>query len=455
MLNKIEKSILDEQLIKPGDRVLCAVSGGADSVALLNLLKQLADRHSFAVAAVHLDHCLRAESGADAEFVASLCGNLMVPLEVETIDIQALSAERGEGLEATGRFARRRLFERVAKEQGCTSIALAHHADDQAETVLFRLLRGSGLTGLAAMRPRSGLYIRPLLPFKKVELNNWLTNNGIDWREDASNQDPSFSRNRIRHQIMPELRQINFQVDEALCRFSQQAALDEGFWQGQVDKFLLQWMNSEQDDVLVMPIDQLQTTHQALRQRILRGMLECLRGDLRQIDAGHIDQIEALLESSKSQAETFLPGAWVARRYDVLQMQLSPPEIVDFELTILAEGSYPLPNGQHLIVTEQSATEAASDAVEFCSEQVSFPLTVRSVVPGDRFQPSGMSGHKRLKDYFIDNKVSRENRRRALVVSAGSTIIWLVGARRCQGFQPDSGKPVLQLRLEQSVFVNE
>lgn len=456
MLKQLENLIRNERLIESGDRVLCAVSGGADSVALLVLLKQLSGRFPFVLIAAHLNHSLRVESGEDAQFVADLCAKLLVPLEAETIDIKTLSEERGEGLEATGRFARRRFFERVAQEQNCTSIALAHHADDQAETVLFRLFRGSGLTGLGAMRTRAGLYVRPLLHFRKAELHDWLDVNGIAWREDASNLDPAFSRNRIRNQILPELRQINLQVEEALCRFSQQVALEEEFWTGHVNTFLLQNMTRvEENSALSMSGSKLLAVHPAMRRRVLRGMLDCLRGDLRQIDAGHIDQIEALLVGSKSQSELNLPGAWIARRYDQLHMRLEPPVFSDFELPIMETGTYPLPNGECLVVTLQPAKGADRDVVEFCSEQVSFPLTVRTVRPGDRFQPSGMDGHKRLKDYFIDNKIPHESRRSSLVVCANGIIIWLVGERRCEGFRADIDKPVLHMRVERSVFVNE
>lgn len=456
MLKKLEKILHVESLIKPGDKVLCAVSGGADSVALLVMLKRLSGPLSFDLSAAHLDHCLRAESGDDAKFVEKLCGSLDVPLTAEVVDIRALASERGEGLEAAGRHARRRFLERVAQEHDCTSVALAHHSGDQAETVLFRLLRGSGLSGLAAMQPRSGVYIRPLLSFKKVELRTWLNTNEVEWREDASNLDSNFSRNRIRNEIMPELLKINQHADDAICRLSHQVSLEEEFWKDQVGSFLQRHLAEENGEaVLSLSVDSLQSIHRALRRRVLRGVLERVRGDLRQIDSCHVDQIEALLESDKPQAETFLPGAWVARRYGRLKVSLEPPVVKSFDLSIDSEGEYALPYGGRLIVTVQAASMAGADVVEFCPEQISFPLNVRSVRPGDRFQPSGMNGHKRLKDYFIDNKVSHENRRKALIVSSDDKILWLVGERRCEGFNPDFDKPVLQIRFERSVFVDE
>ena len=456
MLKRLEKTIHEEGLIEPDDRVLCAVSGGSDSVALLVLLKRLSATLPFDLYAAHLDHSLRPESVADQEFVTDLCAALSVPLQSEVVDVQALSLERGEGLEATGRFARRDFFERVAKTLGCQSIALAHHADDQAETVLFRLLRGSGLTGLKAMSPRSGLYIRPLLSCKKVDLCQWLTENGVGWREDASNLDPVFSRNRIRHEILPGLLRINPQVDAALCRFSRQVALEEDFWKEQVERFLARHLIQEQESgALVVPLDALQSVHPALCRRVLRGVLEQLRGDLQQIDAGHIDQVVTMINSPKPQSEVSLPGAWVARRYKLLRMQVEVPVFEPFEQRISGEGRYLLPNGDCLTVMHRSVFESGPDVTEFCAEQIIFPLTVRSIQPGDQFQPSGMAGHKRLKNYFIDNKVPYEIRRQTPVVCMGSTILWVADMRRCEGFWPVNGRPVLQIRLERSVFADE
>ncbi len=458
MLKTIEKTLRDEQLINPGDRVLCAVSGGADSVALLTLLKQLSVHGSFDLYAAHLDHRLRPESGDDANFVAALCVELQVPLFVESIDVQQLSAQRREGLEAAGRFARRRFFEKVARDQGCTSIALAHHADDQAETVLFRLARGSGLTGLAAMRHHSGLYIRPLLDFKKVELRDWLVASEIDWREDASNLDLKFSRNLIRNQILPALRQVNTETDEALCRFSRQVALEEGFWNEQVDAVLSRHLLAGQvAGSLQISVASLLTLHPALRRRVIRGIIGRLRGDLQRFESSHVDQVESLLVNPKPQVETCLPGVWAARRYELLELRLEPPEIEPFELIIMQEGRYDLPGGDCIVVALHHASEldAGPSVSEFCAEQIRFPLTVRSVKPGDRFQPSGMAGHKRLKNYFIDNKIHREMRQKIPVVCSGETILWLVGERRCEGAWPVKDMPKLHMRLEQAVFVDE
>ncbi len=458
MLKRLEKTIHDERLINPGTRVLCAVSGGADSVALLLLLNQLSIRIPFTLYVAHLNHCLRPESVADAAFVSTLCASLQVPLSSESVDVKALSAQRREGLEAAGRFARRSFFERVAQEQKCDAIALAHHADDQAETVLFRLARGSGLTGLAAMRSHSGLYIRPLLGFRKLELVEWLIKNRIDWREDASNLDPAFSRNLIRHQVLPLLRQVNEQTERALCRLSRQVALEEDFWKEQVASVLTQYLVVEPEgSTMTIPVSIFLSSHPALRRRVIRAVLDRVRGDLQQIEAAHIDQVDALLISSKPQGEASLPGAWVARRYDLMQFRLEPHEIKPFEIVIQDEGVYPLPGGDHLVVELKSTpmSNLGLFAVEFCSEQISFPLVVRSVRSGDRFKPSGMSGHKQLKNYFIDNKIPHEIRQKIPVVTTGDTILWLAGERRCEGFWPVLGRMKFQMRLEPSVFVDE
>ena len=155
--------------------------------------------------------------------------------------------------------------------------------------------------------------------------------------------------------------------------------------------------------------------------------------------------------------ETCLPGVWVARRYELLELRLEPPEIESFELIIKQEGKYDLPGGDRIVVALQhdSELDAGPSVAVFCAEQIKFPLTVRSVRPGDRFQPSGMVGHKRLKNYFIDNKIAHETRQKIPVVCSGETILWLAGERRCEGAWPIKDRSKLRMRLEQAVFSDE
>lgn len=449
MLQRLEQCLRHDVSLPSQATVLCGVSGGADSVALLLLLQRLAVSYPFTLHAAHLDHGLRPESADDAAFVVALCARLEVPLSSERIDVRALSVERGEGLEAAGRFARRRFFEATAAGLGGAHIALAHHADDQAETILFRLLRGSGIGGLAGMRPRVGPYIRPLLSFSRAELRGWLQAQGEVWRDDASNLDPTFSRNRIRHQLLPELQTFNPCLEEALCRLGAQVALEEDDWRQRVEAFICQQVQAGVDGEEV-PIAALQALTPALRRRVIRELLVRARGDLLRIDAVHLDLVDGLMDGARPQAEVHLPAAWVARRYDRLLFAARVPECAEFSLQVEGPGDYPLPDGSLLQVALVDAVPADECPLTACFDAASvpFPLLVRAMQPGDRFQPSGMQGRKRLKDYFIDARIDHETRRRTPLLFSGERLLWVAGRRRCEGDWPRSGEPVLKMSYQ-------
>jgi len=449
MLQRFQQNLDRHGLIAPHATVLCAVSGGADSVALLLLLHRLSMTVSFALHAAHLDHGLRAESPDDADFVATLCERLSVPLAREAVDVRALAGERREGLEAAGRFARRRFLEQVAADLGGACIALAHHADDQAETILFRLLRGTGVGGLAGMLPKNGPYIRPLLVFSRAELRDWLVTQGETWREDISNADPAYARNRIRHQILPELQLFSPDLPAALCRLGAQVALEEQDWQQRVQG-VLDVHCRVTGDGLSLPIPALLALTPALRRRVLRELLVRVRGDLLHIEAVHVDRLDALLIAARPQAQLDLPGVWAARRYERLLLAAQPPVCPAFCLEVAAPGSYPLPTGAVLRIEAVGAgsQEDSAASVYFDAAAITFPLTVRSMRPGDRFQPSGMTGHKQLKDYFIDARIEVEARRRTPLVFAGERLLWVAGLRRCEGLWPRTGQLRLKMSLE-------
>lgn len=442
------RTLVDEIRMKAGDRVLVGLSGGVDSMVLLDLLLGAADALGIEVRAAHLDHAMRPESARDAMFVQDYCRRRQVPLCVERRDIPAVAAARRQGLEEAARDERRTFLQQTALSEGCNFIALGHHRDDQAETFLHRLLRGTGLSGLAGMRLRSGPVIRPLLVFSRSDLLGYLQARSLPHIEDPSNADPRYTRNRLRHRLLPALRTYNPRIDEHLARLSRRIALEEDWWDLQVAR-QLEDLCTVSEDGFRLPVEALAALHPALRARVLRGALEMVRGDLRKISARHLEMLEGLLTCSRPEAEIDLPGAWAARRYQRLWLRSEPPPAVGaFAIEVPGPGVYDLPGGGRLQVCLRARCEGEDLwAVEFDAEAVRFPLRVRNFRPGDRFHPCGGPGRRKLKDFFIDLKLDRETRH-ALPLVIGEEILWLPGVRRCHGFRPrPDGAPVLRLAV--------
>ncbi len=298
------------------------------------------------------------------------------------------------------------------------------------------------------MQLKSDRYIRPLLSFKREELRDYLQQNDITWCEDVSNKDLSFSRNRIRHRLLPHLLEYNPQVVDALNRLSRQAAEEELYWQQAAASFLERF-GRRTDDGYELPVDELLRLGRAERRRYLRFFLRQTRQFLAGVEADHIDLIEGLLESEKPQADLDLPGLWVGRRYNRLLSASAKPGFSGYEIKIPGPGEYPLPTGQRLIfsVGKDWREDGDGNTVLFPADQVAFPLKVRSPRAGDRFQPAGMTGTKLLKDYFVDAKIDRESRLRTPVVCCGEEIVWLAGRRRCGQFPPSGDKKLLKITL--------
>jgi tRNA(Ile)-lysidine synthase len=445
MRQALLKLLREERLLAPGDAVLVAVSGGADSVALLHLLHSLPPDFPLALHAAHLDHAIRPQSAADAAFVRRLCDTLGIPLVVGRIDVPALSCERRLGLEEAGREARREFLRTGARRLGCACIALAHHRDDQAETVLHRLLRGSAAPGLSGMRLRSGPFIRPLLGFTARQLRDYLAAHGLPHVEDASNRDPAFTRNRLRHEVMPHLAELNPRIGEHLARLGSRLALEETYWEEEEQR-ALDRLGRGGEGELRLDRDGLLALHPALRLRVLRRALAAVRGDLRRLEAAHLEAVEGLLHAAAPQGETHLPGGWAGRRYGQLWLRRAAPAAVPPPVVVIAgPGVYPLPGGGVLRVELAEAPRGEGKGeVEFDAAQVAFPLELRTFRPGDRFRPSGMAGRRKLKEYFIDAKIEREERQ-LLPLVADAEVLWLVGRRRCEGRRPRAAQPVLRL----------
>ena len=415
-----------------GDRVLVAVSGGSDSVALLHLLWRLRDELDIDLCAAHLDHALRAESRDEADFVRRFCAALCVPLVERRISVNTALGRGQGGVEQVAREVRYAFLREAAAEAGCQLIALGHHRGDQAETLLQRLVRGSGPGGLAAMQPRSGTLIRPLLDISREEILAYLCAHDLSWVEDPSNRDPRFTRNRIRSELLPLLQTFNPRIEDGLCRLAQRLACEEDYWAAQVGSL------SMAEGEVRLALGECRRWHPALRDRMLRRAMEQVRGDLRRIEEKHVNAAAALLQGGGEYKECHLPGLWVAADCGVLRLRGAPPQAaLPFSIEIPAPGSYVLPEGRTLQVSlsDQALGEGAH-AVEFCACEIPFPLRVRSWHAGDRIRPTGLGGQKKVKDVFREARLPREERGRVPLLLGAGRVLWVAGLRRCEGLLP-------------------
>lgn len=430
-------------------RVVAAVSGGADSVALLFLLKDLAESGACRLAGLaHLHHHIRgAASDADAAFCRDLAARLGVPTVIGDADVPAIAREAGVSLEVAGRNARQRFYEEARVTLHASCVAVAHTRDDQAETVLLRLARGAGTTGLSGMAPHRDHLVRPLLETPRAELRAFLGEKGESWREDGTNADCAIPRNRIRHYVLPQLRELNAQADAALARAADILRTDAAFLDGLANDAAARLVRVQEGDAggatrrVMIDAAGLGQLPLALRRRVALRALETANPS-RSYGLG---EAELLCETAAGGAGCSLAGLDMERfGADVVLVNRKVPTVPrvpevprqsatdQFELQLEIPGAVDAPHGRWTLsasgpVSRQDArVEAGQVMVDAAT--LSAALIVRPRRPGDRLHPLGAPGHKKVQDVFVDRKIPRDDRdREPIVTDEMGRIVWVAG----------------------------
>ena len=417
-LQRVAATIERYGMFAPGQRTGVAVSGGADSVCLLHVLLELGWP---CLTVLHLDHGLRGEeSRADAAFVGEMARNLGVAM----VSRETSLAPDGN-LEQNARRARLDFFRETIASGVVDRVAVGHTRSDQAETVLFRLLRGSGTAGLAGVRPvTSDGIVRPLIEVERGEVEAYLRARGIAWRVDSTNASPRFARNRIRHELIPQLaRDWNPEVVSALARAGELATADEQYWAGEIERLL--------PAEPVLNASELAALPEAVARRLIRRAIERARGDLLGIGFHHIDGVLRLARASAGSGRVQAPGLDICRSFDEIRVGgvLERP----YCLRATAPGMIRIPGTNRVIqleLIEKPETFGNSDYVYngemgFVDwERVSGSLELRSWMPGDRIQPMGSSGIKKFKTLFQNARIPAWERVCWPLLVDGDAIVW-------------------------------
>lgn len=460
MIKKTLETINSHNLISRGDKIIIGVSGGPDSVCLLHLLNSLKEKLGIILHAVHLNHMLRDEEAQkDEEYVAMLCGNLRIPLDIEHSDIRAVSTDKGISLEEAGREERYRLFEAAAEASGASKIAVAHNRNDQAETVLMRIIRGSGIDGLKGMDYKRGKIIRPLLDIKRDEIEKYCRFNDLKPRTDSSNLEKIYTRNKIRLDLIPHIDGLfNSDIIESLCRMAFLLKEDNDYIENCVNRIYNQYIKKGGKGEILLDAEKLSNSHDALKNRIIRNALKELKGDLKGIENIHISDIANLAHEGRTGSTICLPeGIRVRKSYGVIKLfyessieksqfciEISIPGITrsdGYEVSLHAEVI------EKVNAASQYANPDGSPVQFFDYDCTGLGINIRNRRDGDSFKPLKSNGTKKLKEYFIDEKVPREERAFIPLVARGSEIVWIVGFKISDKFKvTDNTKLVLKLQ---------
>lgn len=432
MEKKVHNYMRQWKMIQPGMQVVVGFSGGADSTALLEFLWECRSIHEITVSALHVHHGIRGqEADQDQKFCEQFCMERGIALRVHLADVPNISKSERISLEEAGRKVRYQAFFREL-ENGADRIALAHHQNDQAETMLFHLMRGSRLRGLRGMEPVRGAYIRPFLCVTREEIVHWLTEKKIPWVEDSTNQELSYTRNQIRHQVLRPMEQIRPGSIQRMAKTAESLKKLEDFLKEELRK---QWEICVQEETEGFRIvkEQLKKMHPVLQETLLLQAMERLFGDKREPESVHIEQVRQLLDGTNGSRLMLPCDCFAVLAYDTLLLKKGyGGERINTEVYCVPGQEYHYMGADFSFTLENKEKNLKIPVNRYTKwfdyDKIKNNVVLRTRRPGDYLEVAP-GVHKKLKNYLIDYKIPKESRDQCMLLADGSHIIWVIGMR--------------------------
>lgn len=429
MLQRTAAYMKQQQINLNGEKVIIGLSGGMDSVCLFHILKDL----GVSLEAVHVNHQIRGEEAKrDEQFVKNLCARYNIPFHGYRYDVPKISREKHLSEEEAGRMVRKEAFARVMKDQGAGYVALAHHGNDRAETFLFHLSRGTGVKGLGSMKPVQGTIIRPLLWAERKEIEQYVQEKGYEFVEDATNSQTEYTRNKIRHEIIPALEEINPRCIPHICGAAEKLSAVSAYIDREAEKLcrLSAVMYGQEVQILKLAFEQ---GDEVLRIPVLQKCVEYLSGSLVNITEEHLEKLGALF-AMQTGKEIHLPyGITAVRTYEGIRMFFREEKGQTEPVEITGEGTYDF-GGVTFRVSVEAWDESKIFPIKnytkcFDYDKIIDKVFLRNRGSGDYLEINKNHGRKSLQDYLVNEKVPKDERDRVILLACGSHILWVVGKR--------------------------
>ena len=454
-IEKLRKFILENKLIQKGDKVIVGFSGGSDSTALIYALHSLRDEFHIRLIAIHINYHLRGnDSIEDEKFVKNFCFTYNIPILVKNAPITQTSS-----IESTARKIRFDFFEKIHKMYSTNKIALGHNANDQAETILMNLFRGTGAMGLKGIVPKNGMIIHPIIEFTKAEITDFLQKENLNWREDKSNSETSFSRNKIRNVIMPYVfENLNPKFVEKMVNTSRIYRETEQIMSEYVNRRLAKIIIENDESKYIISLKKIIQFSPTVRFYFYKRIYTEITGFYRDFYHYHFEEIEKILLSHGTKIKEFPNNLTVIKEYDKLIFQkTSAIKSVDMENIRKIDKirskfkfeDYRLSLKKLKKIIKKKYVFEDKNNVYMDLDKIKFPIILRHRQGGDKFIPLGMNHPKKIKDFFIDEKIPKFDRDKLLIIEDQEKIIWIAGYRIDNRVAlTENTKNILNIKLE-------